>query len=75
MGMGVSYIVRRRSRCRSLHYIALLTGALARLAEDHDLDTLTYILGMVRLEADQSLNTVSLIGFMNRLPRIMAVLV
>jgi len=35
------------------HYIACLTGELARLAENYDLDTLAYILGMARLEADQ----------------------
>lgn len=35
------------------HYIATVAGELARLAESHDLDALTYILDMARLEADQ----------------------
>jgi hypothetical protein len=34
-------------------YIAAMVGALARLAETHDLDALAYILDMAHLEADQ----------------------
>lgn len=36
------------------HYIATLTGELARLAETYDLNTLAYILDMARLEAEQT---------------------
>jgi len=35
------------------HYIATLTEELARLARRNGLDTLSYILEMARLEADQ----------------------
>jgi methyl coenzyme M reductase subunit C-like uncharacterized protein (methanogenesis marker protein 7) len=34
-------------------YIACLAHQLARLAKNHDLDALAYILEMARLEADQ----------------------
>lgn len=36
------------------HYIASLTEELAQLARRNGLDTLSYILEMARLEADQS---------------------
>jgi hypothetical protein len=35
------------------HYIASLTQELAKLAKNHELESLAYILDMARLEADQ----------------------
>ncbi|MGO9849347.1 MAG: hypothetical protein ACLPKT_22900 [Methylocella sp.] len=35
------------------HYIASLAEELSRLAKNHELDALAYILDMARLEADQ----------------------
>jgi hypothetical protein len=35
-------------------YIASLTGELAKLAKQHGLDALSFILEMARLEADQA---------------------
>jgi hypothetical protein len=35
------------------HYIASVADELARLAKDHDLEALAYILDMARLEAVQ----------------------
>jgi hypothetical protein len=36
------------------HYIAALTGELAKIAKRHGLETLSQILEMARLEADEA---------------------
>ena len=44
---------RQRARKRRAQYIASLTQELAQIARRNGLDTLSHILEMARLEADQ----------------------
>jgi hypothetical protein len=44
---------RVQSSAAAAHYIGTLTNELARLAREHRLDLLAYILDMARLEANQ----------------------
>jgi hypothetical protein len=44
---------RAQSSGAAAHYIGTLTNELARLAREHRLDLLAYILDMARLEANQ----------------------